>query len=658
MSTTENPKERTREDLEALLRRLEKENQLLKSEKNRVGISFRRVPETGSQITALYDERFPYYEHVPENSYTLADRHADEESDGKELSQPTDGNTTLIEAENLAALSALQLTHQGKVDVIYIDPPYNTGNKDFVYNDARTSKIADAVDEEGNPLSAEDYEKTLDGNVRSVGRENPERHSLWLSFMEKRLWLAKKLLSDTGVIFVSIDDNEQARLKLLMDEVFGEENFLNQFVWVNKFEGRTLLSAGASGTKEYVLLYQMGKDKSTSLMLDNDYATRMMPSVYPKKNFETLHDAVGEFIVTHELHNGNSAFNEKTRPNLVYNIYYDPRTEDVVTSSLHEELDLPGYSLISPYKSKTRGIEYHAYRWSRTKVEKEKTELLFVPHGKTYKIYTKRRDASGVQMKDLLMNISASAGGRELNSIINGREFDFPKPKNLLNVLVKASSHPSALILDFFAGSGTTAHAVAELNKEDGGNRQCILVTHGDENGKNIAEDVTAERMKRVLSGKNWADGKEHDSLPGELNYYRLQFAEKVKDSYHAADVMKEKFIGYASLEQDVVLDKEQLDIEGAHVFSSSTKNVVLISDDFLLMDGSLEDILLNSHVDTKENVLYVPLSDDTDLRGYSFEGWKVMSFPASYMESHRSLIKLMKDNKTLLKPVVESESV
>lgn len=648
MSTTENLQGRTPEDLEALIRRLQKENDRLKSEKNRVGISFRRVPESGAQIKALYDERFPYFEHVPEHSYTLADRHADEEEDGKELSQPTDGNTTLIEAENLAALSALQLTHQGKVDVIYIDPPYNTGNKDFVYNDARTSKIEDAVDDEGKALSVEDYEKTLDGNVRSVGKDNPERHSLWLSFMEKRLWLAKQLLSDEGVIFVSIDDNEQARLKLLMDEVFGEENFVANVVTQMNPRGRQSSNFIAE-SHEYLLVYKKTEKAKIKGMALTEEQKREYSKTDPS-NGKSYRE------IGLRLRGGRATAAES--PTLHFPLYVDSQTHEIFLEDTDEDKTL--VEVIPKFSDGTLGT----WRWSKKKISAQKEELI------ARKVRRNGTEEFDIFQKDYLSEdklrkhktvwfgegINSDIGQKEVVSLLGKGRFDYPKPSTYIQKIISMSSNPNAIILDFFAGSGTTAHAVAELNKEDGGNRQCILVTHGDENGKNIAEEVTAQRMKRVLSGKNWADGKEHESLPGELNYYRLQFAEKVLSNYHAADIMRDKFLGYVALEQDVVLSKDQLDEEGFYMLSSSRKNVAVVSDDFLLMDGSLDELMSEAYVEGKENLIYLPLADDTDINEYVPEGWTPIGFPVSYMDSYKSLISLMKSNKTLLQPVSESE--
>lgn len=645
-------------ELEAQLRAAQKENTALKREKNRVGLSFRRVPETGSQIKALWDERFPYLEHVPENSYTLADRHVDDEAAGRTLSMPAVGNTTLIEAENLAGLSALQLTHAGAVDLIYIDPPYNTGNKDFVYNDARTSSMDDVLDEDGNKLTVDDYERTLDGNVRSVGKDDPERHSLWLSFMEKRLWLAKHLLSESGVIFVSIDDNEQARLKLLMDEVFGEENFIANMVYDGGLKNNSrFISSG----HDYILIYARNQQS----LIEHDIRWRES-----KRGI----DLFLEFITT-EL-----AQIPRDKKQFVLRKWIK-ENEDYVDKGLraYRFVDEEGNvytsdNLASPTRSKNRYTVLHPVTGKPVKLPAPGwriTEQVFRELQQQGKILFGKDETTVPRYKRVLganENIDQvarsyfwqdrSIATAELQDILGPDEFQFPKHVSVIKRLIKLAASPDAVILDFFAGSGTTAHAVAELNAEDGGNRSCILITHGDENGKNIAEDVTAERMKRVLSGENWADGKEHDPLPGELNYYRLQFAGKPRSKFEAAEILQDKFIGYAALEQNVVLDKQQPELDNVHLLTSPTKQVIVVSDDFMLLDEELDNYIDEVYNVELENIVYIPLADDTDVVEYSYgDGWKVISFPDRYLESHNSLIHLMKSNKTLLQPVI-SETI
>lgn len=614
-----NSPELSRAELEARLANSERELEQLRRAKRRVGLSFHRVPETGTQIEALTDGFFPYFKHVPACSYTLADRHGDETAKGSPLSESTDGNITLIEGDNLPVLTALQQTHRNRVDVIYIDPPYNTGNNDFIYNDARVSSVAEI---EG--ISLEDYEKTLDGNARTVGKDDPERHSLWLSFMERRLFLAKELLSESGVIFVSIDDNEQARLKLLMDEVFGISNFVSNMIWKSKSGGAND-SAQIATDHEYIICYAKNI-KSAKLLLDKEST--------PTSQYN-LTDPDGKKYALRRL---------------------DQQTLGYVASLDFPIYDANGNEYTPEQKTE---IKKARWRWSKATVSERFDELVF----KNGKVYTKFYEKTeGYTPRSLLVEERfgrSRTGSGDLKAIINN--FSYPKPVRLMKYLLGISATQNAIILDFFAGSGTTAQAVAELNKEDGGSRQCILVTHGDENGKNIAEDVTAERIRRVLSGKNWEDKKIHESLPGELNYYRLAFATHQSDLETYTEALQSNFVGYAALEYDVVASPAQPNSDAFVVMKNSKKMVVVVTDTDYLWNNFEEfsEILTTLKVNSEdvnyplESIVCVPSTDEFDSFGFSEIGWKYTPFPITALNSHAKLIRKMKANGTLI-PVLK----
>lgn len=617
----------TKESLAAQLAHALRKVDELERARRRVGISFRRVPESGAQIKRLYAGDFPYLQHIPALSYSLADRHKDEAAASKALSTAIDGNITLIEGDNLPVLAALQLTHKGRVDVIYIDPPYNTGNNDFIYNDARKSSVSDV---EGATL--EDYEVTLDGKARAVGRDDPERHSLWLSFMEKRLYLAKELLSDTGVIFVSIDDNEQARLKLLMDEVFGEQNFVSNMIWKKK-QGGGNDSSNIVAEHEYVITFS--KSASFSSLLDTEHA--IDAKQYP------LADEKGSYSLI-----------RLDKPSLPY----------------LASLDFPIFDYSgTEYLPRVVNGKQSRWRWGKVKVAADSHLLVFKNGGVFTKNYL---PTEGIKPKSLLVDTRfgrSETGNDNIKSVLGHDKFSFPKPISLIKHLLRISALPNATVLDFFAGSGTTGHAVAELNKEDGGNRQCILVTHGDENGKNIAEDVTALRMKRVLSGLGWADVKDHDGLNGELNYYKLSFAAQTKNPEDMVSIMQTKFAGFAALQQDVVVLKEltQFQTRNFSLMGSSTKLVVLVKDEDYLLDDSDEffEVLAQLFAMAakyeelygirKELIVYSPTSDDDDVYDFASHGWFNVPYPLHYLRAHAKLVDKMKKNKTLLPPLTEA---
>lgn len=372
---------------------------------------------------------------------------------------PDAPNHILIEGDNLEALTTLSYTHEGKIDVIYIDPPYNTGNKDFVYND--------------------DY----------IDKENSYRHSMWLSFMNKRLRIAKRLLSESGIMFISIDDNEQANLKILCDEIFGMGNFLAQLIWKSKSGGAN--DASAFGVDhEYILCYC--KDPSMVSLNNDKEAT--VTTAYNKI------DSDGRRYSLDRLDKQSLGY----QPSLDYPI----EGPDGKTYTVEHK---------DPNHKKAR------WRWGKDTVKERYDELVFIwPY-----VYTKNYEKTdGQKPRSILFEDRfgrTRTGSTDLNKILGNQSiFNYPKPTNLIKFLLQIGSIPQSNILDFFAGSGTTLHAVMQLNAEDGGRRQCILCTN-NENG--ICENVTYERNKRVINGYDKPNGEHVNGLKNNnLRYYRTDF--------------------------------------------------------------------------------------------------------------------------------------
>ncbi|CAC9453008.1 Type III restriction-modification system methylation subunit (EC 2.1.1.72) [uncultured Gammaproteobacteria bacterium] len=358
----------------------------------------------------------------------------------------------LIEGDNYHALSVLNYTHKGKIDVIYIDPPYNTGNKDFKYNDS------------------------------FVDKEDSFRHSKWLSFMAKRLKLAKNLLTEDGVIFISIDDNEQAQLKLLCDEVFGSKNFIDSIVW----------------------------DKKSSAK-----------GVPPRNMIVNVH----EYIVTYQKYDGfKFVGEERTKESGKFkNPDNDPRgpwRESNIKSTIKPIEE--AFTIVDP----NTGKEY-TNTWA---FSKESLELMIKEERILWKNTLPKQKEFMLGMRNEAMAIKSNWGVFDpqsttvlLKQLIPKVKFDNPKPIGLMEYLIKIATNKNATILDFFAGSGTTGHAVLELNK-DGGNRQFILCTN---NENNICEEVTYERIKRVMQGYTTPKDKEVEGLGGELKYFKTAFVQK-----------------------------------------------------------------------------------------------------------------------------------
>ena len=415
-----------------------------------------------------------------------------------------------IEGDNLEVLKLLQTAYYRKVKMIYIDPPYNTGN-DFVYEDDFADPMA---------RYKEVTRQTTKSNPETMGRY----HTNWLNMMYPRLRLAANLLRDDGVIFISIDDNEVTNLRKVCDEVFGEENFVNQFVWINNITGRQISGKGAAKTYEYVLAYAKNISEIGGFYINIEFAKKAIPDTYKgfKKDIRT--DEKGNFAVGDTLYNHNRIFNEETRPNLVFSIFYNSETGDITTGEIGQKIN--GYIELPPHKNGDGFHKYHAWRWSKQKIEKEKDDLIVLPTlSNEYEIYTKIRDFNNTLLKDTITNISN--GDAEIKDLFDGRKyFNYPKSVELMKTLLNSQIYcEDDIILDFFSGSATTAHAVMQLNAEDGGNRQFIMVQ---------LPEMCDEKSEAYKAGyKNICEiGKERIRRAGE-KIYNLKCKMENENSEH-----------------------------------------------------------------------------------------------------------------------------
>ena len=443
---------------------------LLRSQK-KYGLVWEDKPENAE--LRMVDE-MPVLEEVPERAIISDDAEAP--------------NHVLIEGDNLEALTALSYTHTGKIDVIYIDPPYNTGNKDFVYNDS------------------------------FVDKENGYRHSMWLSFMNKRLKIAKNLLSEKGVIFISIDDNEQAQLKMLCDEIFGEENFFTSLLWQSTPGSNT--GKAIKTVTEYVLMYAKQK-----CLVD----INSKPIEDTKKY---------KFQDSHLEHRGPYIPNKLDRR----------MTGSHYSEALNYPIETPDGTMLYPGCT-TEKQEHWNWRWSKQKVEWgiDNDFILFNQKNGKWAIYFKQYlkvDNNDIPIERALPyqnliledSMNAARGTREVMDIFSEKKFDYPKPLSLITYVLGMITKQNSTILDFFAGSGTTLHATMQLNAEDGGHRRCILATN-NENG--ICENVTYERNRRVIQGYTTPKGEEVPGLThNNLRYYKTKFVSRDKTTKNLRDLM------------------------------------------------------------------------------------------------------------------------
>lgn len=406
----------------------------------------------------------------------------------KSINRDTTDNL-YIEGDNLLAVKLLKANYLNKIKLIYIDPPYNT-HKNFLYKDKFTQA------KEGS----EEYE---------LGEcESEDSHENWISMIYKRLLVSRHLLKDDGLIFVSIDENEHAYLKVMLDEIYGKDNFVNNFVWVNNIAGRQLSKKGACRTHEYILCYAKDKKLINDFFIDLKFATSVMPTTYKTKQSELLEDEYGFYAVGSSLVNNHKQFNEETRKNLVYSIFYNPTTNHLTTGDVYDTK--PGYVRIMPAKNRDGKHKFLAWCWSRSKVENEQHNLIVKHDEKNnkYKIYIKRREnINRSRMRDIITDIKTD--NIAINQLLNTNSINLnPKPLALIEMIIKATTNHNDIILDFYSGTATTGHAVMNLNAQDGFNRKYILVQRRElceeterfynEQYRDI-NDIAIARLKKVI---------------------------------------------------------------------------------------------------------------------------------------------------------------
>ena len=425
---------------------------------------------------------------------------------GEGINEASTGNL-IIEGDNLEVLKLLQKAYLGKIKMIYIDPPYNTGN-DFVYEDNFADTIGGYLEQTGQTADG----KRLSTNTETAGRY----HSNWLSMMHPRLTLARNLLREDGVIFISIDDNEVANLRKICDEVFGEENFVALLVIEANPRGRHLAEHVAT-THEYAAVFS--KDSTRTAGTFQLSKTEDQLDAFSEKDSRGLYRRIG-------LKHSNRKFNAITRPTMHFAVFVDETSKTV-----RLQRDKQHNAEVFPMNSD--GTK-SAWTWGKAKVEKE-AHLLFAEMGGdgAWRVYRKDylEDDSGLVKRALPKSIwdgpqvNLDSGSREIKELFDGKNvFDFPKPVGLITRLLELGAPEGGLVLDFFAGSGTTAQAVltqeVETNfilvqlpeKIDEGNLNnidALTFCNAAKVPKNIAE-ITKERVRRVIKK---LDGGTKDGL-------------------------------------------------------------------------------------------------------------------------------------------------
>lgn len=392
----------------------------------------------------------------------------------------------LLEGDNLHSLKLLEKTHKGKIDVIYIDPPYNTGNKDFIYDDCFVDKT--------------------DGYS----------HSKWLSFMEKRLLIARELLSDEGVIFISIDDNEQAQLKLLCDN----DGAVAVYKW-NKTATAPSLSQKVRNKYEYIVCYE-----------------RIRNSI--NYNGGTIDG--GDIPLLNRGNNVRDILFKKDSVKFMF--------DGELKSGIYDRVELKNDIKIVDGLADKDFTMSGEFKWTQETLNKEvDLGTTFIVKSKKLSIRFIRKVIKSKRPSDIISKEECGVdtneiAKRELLELVPNNSMDYPKPKSLISYLIKFNEdgRKNNIVLDFFAGSGTTGHAVMQLNKEDGGNRRYILCTN---NENNICEEVTYQRLKNI-----------QDELSHNLKYYKTEFIPKFYDDDESiSDKMMEHIRELIELEYAIELD-------------------------------------------------------------------------------------------------------
>lgn len=498
-----------------------------------------------------------------------------EEIKDKEIvSNPDEKFNFLLEGDNLHSLYLLEKTHKEKIDVIYIDPPYNTGSKDFIYND----KIID--DEDGY------------------------KHSKWLSFMNKRLQMAQRLLSDTGVIFISIDDNEIAQLKLLCDTIFNEINRISiHHVQVRYAEKSLADGKSVKPVMEYVLVYAKDINKFKLNLPKEEYTDasflyeieELSSGVIVKDGNVTMQVfKPGEWQIKKKNESSQNLLKETWVSGTIYSkMSYG----QVVKRYIEPRYSSDGLGCL--YKVIGRGDDGLGYRYYVGPSKKGSTRCKMysgMPLSRVDEIKSNGGSFRKVPISNLI-NYAADFGNirHEGNMTFNSGK----KPVKMLKELINYHPNKNAVVLDFFAGSGSTAQAVLELNKEDNGNRQFILCTN---NENNICEEITYKRIKNVITGY----GK-YNPLKSNLKYYRCTYIPRINTE--TEDLHNNLLINIKNLiqlENGIEIDDNKIRVylneDELDRFSTNEKELeicekIYISSDVLLTSEQ-ENIFENNNIE------------------------------------------------------------
>ncbi len=471
----------------------------------------------------------------------------------------------LIEGDNLHSLKLLEKTHKGMIDVIYIDPPYNTKNKEFVYNDTR------------------------------IGEDDGYKHSKWLSFMNVRLRAMKNLLSPKGIIFISIDDNEQANLKLLCDEIFSETNFIAMAIHKNNSSKNQAKFFSVS--TEYVLVYANNIEE--------------LKKLYPQRGNGWKIEKKGAADVNKKyLELKKAGFSLEEISKAIKDMYRIPkyshlsRWNKVNDVGVFKDADLSrangpkDYTIINPETGKECVIPDRGWGKSYEELLRlQKENLIWYGDPETPPGMISYITGNDYSVPDSFWYFDNSIDTKLIKKIFGKNAFNNPKPLEMIKQILEIVGYKDAIVLDAFAGSGTTGQAVLEMNEEDNGNRRFILCTN---NENNICEEVTYERIKTVITGKRKEGSSFSDGLRANVKYYKTDFVEKNSESLyddllkHITEMIQLQFgVSVDNKKYIVIMDDDEMDDFENNFEKNNDIKAIFINQDVLL-STSQESLLAN----------------------------------------------------------------
>ncbi len=560
---------------------LELKVQIRKLKKNNLGLVFEDKTE---DVVEQSKGKVPVLKEVIKNRIDLSEEYP---------------NNLMIEGDNYLALSVLNYTHKKNIDLIYIDPPYNTGARDWKYNN--------------------DY----------VDSEDSYRHSKWLSFMRHRLTLAKELLKDDGFFVCSIDHNELFTLGVLMDQIFGEQNRIGIVTVVHKPEGRNQEKFFGT-SNEFMLVYARNKSNTqfNTVILE--------PELVKKYN---LSDNSGNYRLQNfiRLTDGKLAL-RTVRPNFWYPIYVNPKTLDV------SAYKVDGFREVYPVTTAGVEMSWKTLPYTLSKNISDGNIIATKDKNDSITILEKIREDQVIKTHWIRKEYNAiQYGTKVLNDILGEKKFDFPKSIHLVIDVVKLMAKQDATVLDFFAGSGTTGHAVLEMNKIDKGNRKFILCTNNENNNGNgggIADSVCHPRIKAVIKGYKNKKGEKIEGISSNLAYYQTDLVDieqihkvpdeaKIRITYQAGEMI--------AVREDTLNEVEKN--EWWHIFKGKKRLTAIY---FKEDKTKLEELINKLEKKNMPVALYIFSWGKNEYKGeYSTQNIRVEDIPEPIIEVYKELNRL-----------------